>query len=290
MQAVAFYFGYPFIYLLSILPFRAIYAISDVLTFLVRLIGYRREVIRINLSKSFPEKSEEEIRSLRHAYYQYMCDLTLETFKMMRLTETQVKERVRLVNPDVAERLAEKNQSCILAVGHYGNWEWYGGGFQLSTPHQMVIIYRPLSNAYFDRMMQRLRTRFGMEITSMQQSLRTMLANRSRLTATAFVGDQAAPVNAHWMTFLNQDSSVYTGIEKMAKKLNYPVVYLHPERKARGYYTMKLEVLVEDPSTTKDNEITELFTRRLEKDIRENPVIWLWSHKRWKIGRPIPTS
>jgi len=286
MQAISYYLGYPFIYLLSVLPFRAIYGISDVLTFLVRLIGYRREVIRLNLSRSFPEKSQEEIRLLRHAYYQYMCDLTLETFKMMRMSEEEVRHHIQVLNPEVAERFAQRNQSMILALGHYGNWEWYGGGFQLAVPHQIVIIYRPLTNAYFDKMLQRQRTRFGIEVTTMQQSMRTMLSNKDRLTATAFVGDQAAPVNAHWMTFLNQDSSVYTGIEKMARKLNYPVLYIHAKRPRRGYYTLEMEILSEEPTKTKDNEITELFTRRLEKDIRENPDIWLWSHKRWKIQRP----
>ncbi|MBL7851980.1 MAG: lysophospholipid acyltransferase family protein, partial [Cyclobacteriaceae bacterium] len=127
---------------------------------------------------------------------------------------------------------------------------------------------------------------FDIEITTMKMSLRTMMANRDQITATAFVGDQAAPVSEHWMTFLNQESSVYTGIEKVARKLNYPVVYMHPTRPWRGYYTLTLEVIVEDPSRTVDNEITEIYTRRLERDIRENPPLWLWSHRRWKSKRP----
>lgn len=287
MQGLFYYLGYPFIFLLSVLPFPVLYAISDALAFIVRLVGYRKAVIKTNLRKSFPEKPESEIRRLTHDYYHYMCDLTLETFKMMWMPEQEVKERIRMLNPEVAQRLYEKKQSIILALGHYGNWEWYADALQLYMPHQLVIIYHPLTNPYFDRLMQRMRTRFNMEITTMQQAVRTMLANRDRITATAFVGDQAAPVNAHWMTFLNQDSSVYTGIEKMARKLNYPVVYIHATRPRRGYYTMELEVIVEDPSRTNVNGITETFTRRLERDIRENPVIWLWSHKRWKIQRPV---
>lgn len=286
MQALSFYLAYPFIYLLSVLPFPMLYALSDGFARIIRLISYRRQVIRTNLINAFPEKSAEEIRLLTRAYYHYMCDLTLETFKMMSMSERKIREHITLLNPEVAEELYAKKQSFILALGHYGNWEWYGQCFQLSAPHQMVIIYHPLTNVFFDRMMQRQRTRFNIEITTMQQSVRTMLANRNRLTVTAFVGDQAAPVNSHWMTFLHQDSSVYTGIEKMSRKLNCPVVYIHPERPRRGYYTMKLEVLIDDPSKFRENEITEAYIRRLERDIRENPVLWLWSHKRWKIQRP----
>ncbi len=289
MQALAYYLAYPFIRLMGILPFSVLFFFSDMFAIIIRLAGYRKQVIKTNLRKSFPEKHGDEINRLTRSYYHYMCDLTLETFKMMWMPESEIRRRVRVLNPEVAERLYNQKRSIIVALGHYGNWEWYACSFQLCAPHQLVIIYHPLTNPYFERLMQRQRTRFEMEITSMQQSVRTMLANRNRLTATAFVGDQAAPVNSYWMTFLNQDSSVYTGIEKMSKKLDCPVVYIHPTRPQRGFYTMELEVLVEDPSTTRQNEITELYTRRLEKDIRENPVIWLWSHKRWKIQRPQTT-
>lgn len=286
MQALAFYLAYPFIWLISILPFPVLFVVSDVFAFVIRLVGYRRQVIRTNLRKSFPEKPEKEIRRLTREYYHYLCDITLETFKMMNMPEEEVNRRIRLVNPELARKLYDQKKSIILALGHFGNWEWYGQCFSLSAPHQVVIIYRPLSNSYFDRMMQKQRTRFGTEITTMKLSMRTMLANRNRLTVTAFAGDQAAPVTEHWMTFLNQDSSVYTGIEKMAKKLNMPVLYIHPTRPSRGHYTLEMEIIVEDPSRTAEFEITEAFMRRLERDIRENPVLWLWSHKRWKIERP----
>lgn len=290
MLAVSYYLAYPFIYLLGNLPFPVVYAISDFLAFVIRLVGYRRKVIYTNLRNSFPEKPEHELKKITHDYYHYMVDLTLESFKMMHLSEEQIARHIQVINPEVAQKFYDNKQSIILALGHYGNWEWYGQCLQLQAPHQMVIIYRPLTHPYFDRMMQRLRTRFGIEITTMKLSLRTMLANRGRITATAFVGDQAAPVSEHWMTFLNQDSSVYTGIEKMARKFNYPVVYIHPTRPKRGYYTMEIEVLVEDPSKTADTEITERYTRRLERDIRENPAIWLWSHRRWKSKRPQPVT
>lgn len=290
MLAVSYYLAYPFIYLLGSLPFPVLYAVSDFCVFFIRLAGYRRKVIYTNLRNSFPEKPEKEIRKLVHDYYHYMVDLTLESFKMMHMSEAEIRKHIQLVNPEVSQRYFDKKQSIILALGHFGNWEWYGPCIQLYAVHQMVIIYRPLTHPYFDRMMQRLRTRFDTEITTMKLSLRTMLANRDRITATAFVGDQAAPVSEHWMTFLNQESSVYRGIEKMARKFNYPVVYMHPTRPRRGYYTLELDVIVEDPSKTTDNEITEIYTRRLERDIKENPALWLWSHRRWKSKRPEPAN
>ncbi|MDZ4714226.1 MAG: lysophospholipid acyltransferase family protein [Cytophagales bacterium] len=286
MQALLFYITYPFIYAVASLPYGALYRLSDVFCFFVRLIGYRKEVIFKNLRTSFPDKTEREISKLARDYYRYFCDLTLETLKTLRMPEDESRDRVTLENVELFHKLHRENKSVILVLGHYGNWEWIGPCVTLHTPYQLNVIYRPLTNPYFERMMVRMRTRFGTRITPVPQTLRDMVATRGTVTATAFVADQAAPVNAYWTTFLNQDTSVFTGPEKLATKFNYPVVYLHVERPKRGYYTVRPELLFETPAQTQPDEISEKFTRRLEKDIITYPPIWLWSHKRWKHARP----
>jgi KDO2-lipid IV(A) lauroyltransferase len=286
MQALSFYLTYPFIYLLASLPFPLMYAVSDALCFLIRLVSYRRDVIVKNLRNSFPEKGEDEIRKLTRLYYSYLCDLMIETFKTLRMTEAEHRERVTLENPELFQKFFDQNKSVMLVLGHYGNWEWMGPCITLNTSYQLVVIYRPLSNIYFERMMTGMRTRFGTRITPVSQTLRAMVADRGKLTATAFVADQAAPSNAHWTTFLHQETSVFTGPEKLGTKFNYPIIYLHTERHKRGTYHIRGELLFENPKETIENEISEAFTRRLEKDIIENPTIWLWSHKRWKHTRP----
>ncbi len=286
MQALSYYLVYPFIRLLAALPMSALYIVSDVLAAFLTLSGYRRVVIEENLGKSFPSKTREEIRSLGKRYYRYLSDLILETLKTMNMTEKEYQKRVTLVRPEILADLAARHRSVVLVLGHYGNWEWFGPCVTLNTDYQLVVIYRPLSHPYFGKMTTSWRTRFGTEITPVQQALRTMIANKNRLTATAFVADQAAPANAYWTTFLHQDTSVFTGAEKVASKFDYPVVYLHATRPKRGYYTITPEVLFPNPSNTRENEISEAFTRRLEQDITAFPDIWLWSHKRWKNQRP----
>jgi KDO2-lipid IV(A) lauroyltransferase len=286
MKALTFYLVYPFIRVIAALPFSVLYFVSDGMARLLILSGYRREVVEMNLRNSFPEKSTEEIKQLSRSYYHYLCDLILETLKTMTMSEEEYRNRITLNNPEVLSTLAKQGKSIVLLLGHFGNWEWFGPCVTLKTDYQLVVIYRPLSDPYFERMTSSWRTRFGTEITPVQQTLRAMVANKNRLTATAFVADQAAPANAYWTTFLNQDTSVFTGAEKIATKFDYPVVYLHAARPKRGYYIITPEVLFEHPSQTAENQISEAFTRRLEKDIIANPVIWLWSHKRWKNKRP----
>jgi KDO2-lipid IV(A) lauroyltransferase len=287
MNAIFYYLTYPFVFLIAALPFPALYAVSDALAWLLRWVGYRKDVIKTNLRNSFPEKPEAELRDIYKQFYTYLCDLMLETIKTMRMTQVEYKERVILENPELLRDLYAQGKSVVLMLGHFGNWELFGPCMSLNTDHQLVVVFRPLTNPYFDRMMTSWRTRFGTEITPVQQTLRTMINNKNRLTITAFISDQAAPIGAYWTKFLHQETSVFTGAEKVARKFGFPVVYLHGARPKRGRYTIRLEVLYAEPSKTVENEISEGFTRRLERDIVADPVIWLWSHKRWKNKRPM---
>jgi KDO2-lipid IV(A) lauroyltransferase len=173
-------------------------------------------------------------------------------------------------------------------MGHFGNWEWAGNSFSLTRRHQLYVIYHPLRNPYFNRLIIGMRTRFGTKLIPMKETLREMLQSRSLAPgATAFISDQTPhPEHAYWTTFMNQDTPVFLGAEKFAQKLGYPVVYVSVRRIKRGYYEIDAELLFEDPKRTAPTEITERHTRRLEQDIRSLPYTWLWSHRRWKHKRP----
>lgn len=281
-----FYLIYPLIYLIASLPFRLLYIVSDFFYHILKLTGYRKEVVLKNLKNSFPEKSETEILAICNAYYRYLCDLILETLKTLTTTEREARDHCHFHNTPWLDKYYEEKQSIIVVMGHYGNWEWAGPSFTLNTKYQLVVIYRPLSNIHFEKMTSRMRTKFGTKITPVNQTLRDMVANRSKITATALVADQTAtPENAYWTNFLNQDTAVYMGPEKLAKKFNYPVVYMNIKRVRRGYYEVFPELMFDNPKDTSEGEISEAFTRRLEQEIKSDPAIWLWSHRRWKHSR-----
>lgn len=271
------------------MPFWMLYGFSDFLCFVLRdIFGYRKEVVKTNLRNSFPNKSEQEIHVLYKKFYSYLCDLILETIKTLTMTEQEARERCKFHNAQWLDAYFENNQSIIVVMGHYGNWEWAGPGFTLSAKHQLVVIYRPLSQKYFEQMMCKMRTKFGTKITPVNNTLRDMVANRNLVTATALIADQAAsPETAYWSTFLNQDTATFTGPEKIAKKFNYPVVYMNIKRIKRGFYEVFPELLFAAPKDTADNEILQKFNERLEQEILLDPVTWLWSHKRWKHKRKV---
>ncbi len=285
-QTFLFYLLYPFIYSIASLPFSLLYKVSDFFYYLLKTSGYRKAVTLKNLKNSFPEKSDKEIEGICESYYRYLSDLILETLKTLKMTKKEAVERCHFNNTPWLEKFYDEKRSIIVVMGHYGNWEWAGPAFTLSTKFQLNVIYRPLSNAPFEKMMTGMRTKFGTRITPVNLTLREMVASRNEITATALVADQtASPENAYWTTFLNQDTAVYVGPEKLAKKFNYPVVYMNAKRIRRGYYEVTPELLFTDPKNTTDGEICEVFMKRLEKEIKHDPTTWLWSHRRWKHSR-----
>jgi len=287
MDAIPFYLVYPFFYLIASLPFSALYKLSDILYYFFWVSGYRRKVVLENLTNSFPGKSKKEIEALCKGYFRYLCDLTLETIKTMRMTEQEAKERCIYSQPAWLNKMFAEKKSIIIVMGHYGNWEWAGPSFTLNSNYQLVVIYRPLSNPYFEKMLTATRTKFGTRIIPVNLTLRDMVANRKNVTATAFIADQAATnANSYWTTFLNQKTSVFNGPEKLAVKFNYPVVYINIRRIRRGYYEVIPELMIENPVASAEGEILEAFTKRLEKEIINDPIVWLWSHRRWKIVPP----
>jgi KDO2-lipid IV(A) lauroyltransferase len=286
MQAITFYLVYPLIYALALLPFRVLYFVSDILCPVLKASGYRKAVILKNLRNSFPEKDEAAISKLCNDYYRYLCDLTLETLKSLKMSEKDAKKRCVFHNQAWLDQLHAEGRSITIVMGHHGNWEWAGPAFTLFTKYQLVVVYRPLSHPYFEKMMVKGRTRFGTQITPVDKTLRDMIANQNKVTATAFIADQVSMLkNARWMRFLNQETAIFTGYERLAQKFNYPVVYMRVTSVGRGYYEVTPELLFANPKETVEGEIAETFMKKLEQDIIKDPVRWLWSHRRWKHVR-----
>ena len=288
MGAIGYYLILPFIYAIAWLPFPLLYVLSNGLfVLLYHVFGYRKKVVRINLRNSFPEKSAVELLRIEKEFYRWFCDLVLETLKTLALSPGQVKERVQVEGEAVLRNYFDQKRSVILVMGHWGNWEWGGARFSQLGLHQLFVIYHPLQNKSFDALVYHMRTRLGNKLYTMNDTLKGMLADRLMVSATAFLADQTPPPErAYWTTFLQQDTPVFLGTEKIARKLGYPIIQVGIERTGRGQYTMRFEELCADPVNTAEGEITQLHTQRLEKDIQRLPSNWLWTHRRWKHRRP----
>ena len=273
------------IYLISILPFGVLYILSNmVYFFLRRIIKYRKKVIMENLQNAFPNKSIKEREEIKNKFYHFLADLLIENLKMRSMSPAQSRKRLKLLNSEIPLDYLNNNQSIIFVTGHYANWEWGIHSLSLMTDYPALIIYKPINDPVFANIYNKMRSRFGATMVPMKQTLRKITEYKDQTHSSVFLADQTPTrkESNYFIPFLNQQTPVFKGIEKIAKRNDYPVIFCHIDRVKRGYYTAKFTILVEEPSKFLENEITNIHTKFLENIICEKPELWLWSHKRWK--------
>ncbi|HWZ14294.1 MAG TPA: lysophospholipid acyltransferase family protein [Mucilaginibacter sp.] len=278
--------GTLFLYLLSLLPFRVLYLISDILFFFLYYITcYRRKVVKENLANAFPEKSADERDRIEKKYYKYLADLIMETVKLISISESEVRRRMLTTNDDLMKHYFNQGKSIISVSAHYCNWEMAAVRFGLITDKKRIIVYKPLSNSIFDNFFNKTRSRFGSTMIPMRQTLRKMIEYKNELTFSVLASDQtpARDDAKYFTTFLNQPTAVFSGIEKLTKLTDAVVVFYRIDMVKRGFYRSTIVPLVEEPNKAAPFEITETHVKYLESIIREKPEYWLWSHRRWKI-------
>ena len=274
---------------LSIHPYWLLYLKSDVYYFLVyHLLHYRRKVVRQNLLRSFPDKDEKEIKSIERRFYHNLCDLFVEAPKMLRMKANGYQSRITYTNLELVQQLYEQGKSVFYAIPHSGNWEWFGKMIPQLTPHKSLAVYKRVKNPVFERLMLYIRTcDSALEMVESNMTFRRLTQLRDGQNAVLMMADQTSPglPSDYWTEFLHQDTCWFTGIERIAKKLDYAIVFVDMRRKGRGRYEVSFELITDNPKEMKEGDIMERYVRCVERFIENNPDNWLWSHRRWKHTR-----
>ena len=289
MQLIAFVLIYPILWIVSHLPFRLLYFISDILyVFLFHIFRYRKKTVIKNLKLVFPEKTEAERHKITKAFYHHLCDMILEAIKSMNININDMKARFKFTNIDLIKNYEKQNKSISLMCAHYGSWEWIFI-LQSYTTHKTYAIYKRLSNKYFDRLIRKIRARYNSYLITTKEAVSVLVENKKKglLTINGFVSDQTPKKNKayHWKEFMGINVPVHTGAEMLSKKLDMPVVFFSVKRVKRGFYETTFETLADSPKKINDYEITDKFLKLVEKQIHEAPEFYLWTHKRWKYKK-----
>lgn len=292
MQLIAYILIYPILWLISILPFRLLYAVSDLLyIFLYSIFGYRKGTVKENLRLVFPEKSEKEIAHITRKFYHHLCDMILESIKSMTISTEELSKRYTFTNVELINNLEKKQKSIILMCGHYGSWEWIFI-LQKYISHKGYAIYKKLANKHFDKLAKRIRARHNTYLITTKETFNILSQSKKQgeLTINGFATDQSPKVNKafYWGEFMGITVPMHTGAEVLAKKLDMAVVFFSVRRIKRGYYETTFKTITETPRDFKDYDITDLFFKLLEKQIYEAPEYYLWTHKRWKHRNKVP--
>lgn len=284
---------YGIFYLVSKLPYRALYVISDIADLILyHIVRYRRDIVRRNITSAFPEKSLEECISIERGFYKWFCDYFVETVKLMSVSRQELLSRIEFRGIDKIEECFDRGQTCAGILGHYGNWELLSAtGLVIKKHPEAVIglIYHPLRSQLFDRLFINMRQSMGGVCVPKKDILRYLVSFRSQnlMNLFGYIADQAPRYrNIHlWLPFLNHDTPVFTGAERIMRKMNNAVFYIDVERPERGKYIYTFKLMTDKPGEMPEFEITKKFFVMLEQTIRREPRFYLWSHNRWKRTR-----
>jgi len=269
--------------IISYLPWWALYVLSDALFLVIfYLIGYRRKLVRANLAHAFPEKSQQQRDAIERQFYRNLCDMMVETVKMMTADAEDVCGRFEF-NDSVYRRLHPQGKSILLASGHMFNWEWANWLLPCGTPYRTHVIFMIMGSPALERVLTELRGRQG-SILIPANDVRNMMAAPERPTVTIFLADQNPSDlrRAHWTDFMGRKAPFHRGLEIMARRTGQAVVFEDMVRTGRGRYRNVTHVAFENATGTTDGEVTEAFVRWLEERILQHPENWLWTHNRWK--------
>lgn len=291
MQFIVFILAYPVLWVISILPMRALYMISDMsYLFLYYIIGYRKKVVRYNLELCFPKKNKRELRDLEKKSFRHFTDVFMEFVKSFSITEKELSQRLTLTNPEILDKYFDANKSVVFISGHYANWEWVPFIVESRLNYHLNVVYKKLANNHFDKLVRRTRKKFGVSVFSTSDFYPEILRNikNNKIGAYGFIADQSPKWNKvkYWGNFMDIEIPVITGPESIAKKLDLPVFYFKTERVRRGVYECSFVLLEENPKHAAPFELTDKSTKELEKQIRKAPEFYFWTHKRFKhIGK-----
>ena len=263
---------------------------------------YRRDVVMINLARSFPEKKYSELRKIADDFYKHFGDLFAETFwfagshDTKRLRDSHICE---MEHADVLNRLYNDCPGVIVLTSHLGNWELTGGILNyVYAPDKVdfgekntTVVYKELSNSFWDKVFGDNRcapiAKENKETCYVESRkiLRFVIAHRNEKRLYIFPTDQCPYkyASAHTVdNFMHQPTLTMTGGAALAHKFGFAVVYMAFKKKEDFGYKMSFREICPDASKFTPEDIMNKFYSYLEEDINAQPENYLWTHKRWK--------
>ena len=286
IHLIAYILIYPLVVLVSILPFRILYLVSDFFYLVIYyILGYRKKTVMDNLKIAFPEKSDTELKKIMKEFYHHFLDVFMEMIKTFTISNEEILKRFKLTNQEELDAFMARNDNVLLMSSHYANFEWLFS-LNLRVDHKGFAAYKKVKNKYMNNFIVRSRSRFNSTLIPTKELIATLGENDSKEIKCVYgmLCDQSPKLlkTYHWSNFFGAQVPVISGTEMLAKKYNYAVMYIETTKVKRGFYETKMGILSENPREVPDFEITDLFMKKLEAQIKKNPAYYFWTHKRFK--------
>ena len=254
--------------------------------------GIRRGVVERQLSAAFPEWMPERVSETARASYEHLGRTTIEAAVISRFEPRQVVELFdEPENWHLLERAANRadGRGIIIVAGHLGNWE-LGGAYLAARGLDFEAVARQMENPLFDGYLSRTRRRSGMKVIYDGDAVRRVPRALRNNALVAFLMDQgAAGLASTWVPFFGRLAKTPRGPAVFALRLQAPVFFLAPLRRADGGFTLGIEEVpvreTGDRAADVDRIVAD-YTAVLERWVRRTPEQYFWHHRRWKHQQP----
>ncbi len=280
-----YYLVYGLLYLLSLLPMRALYIIADgAYLFVYYIMRYRKNIVMKNLAIAFPEKTIEQRIIIAKEFYKNFADNFIESIKLVSASNSFLTKHFIIDNPELINNYYKQGRKCQLHLGHNFNWELANITMPYCVDYQFMVVYMPIENEIFNRIFLKIRSRTGTKLLSAKKLSREIMQYRNSQYMLTLVADQAPAKisSSYWLYFFNQPTPFMQTPEKGARIADIPVLFANLYKTKRGFYRARLEVLSDNPARLPEGELTRRYIYNLEKTLRQHPSMWLWTHRRWK--------
>lgn len=286
---LSYYFFRFMLGLFWLIPFSVCYGISNILfLILYHLVSYRKKIVRQNIKNSFPNKSEQELKTIEVKFYRHLSDIFVEGIKGLSMSDAAAKKRWKILSPEAPNVPFAAGKPTMFIGAHYNNWEWGALATGIQVNPQVIVFYKPISNPLVDQYVRKMRMHKGVFFAPINETRQTFEEWNPKSPMYNLIADQSPsnPHKSHWVKFLNQETGVLHGPAQYAQEYGLSIFYIYINKVKRGFYEISAELFIENPNDYSQEEISRKFMAKVEEQILEKPEYWLWSHKRWKHKMP----
>ncbi len=277
-----------FISFFDLIPFWLLYRISDLVYILLYyVVSYRKDTVKSNLKRAFPEWTEKERLITEKKFYRHLADIFIEGIKAINLSDKETIKRYKVLTPEAPNIPYTEGKASLFVGSHVNNWEYGALGCGLQVDPTVLVFYKPLKNQLINNYIRNSRQKKGTVMAPVGETSVYFEKYFPERPMYIMLSDQS-PSNikdCHWVDFFGTETAVLHGPAKYAHKYKLPIYFIRTVKVKRGFYEVSAELIIENPMEYSQDEISGIFTKKIEELIKEAPEFWLWSHKRWKRSR-----
>jgi KDO2-lipid IV(A) lauroyltransferase len=245
-----------------------------------------RRLVRRHLAYAFPEKSDQDIRSLSKRVFEFLGKNGGEMLRATRVKTLADLERFLVTHGlENYERAIGKGKGVIFLTCHLGAFDLQVSNMALRGLNPN-IIGTPLKDERLNELLWNYRNMHGaIAIERGRETFRLIKVLKSG-GSVALLIDQDTKVKSRFVNFFGKPAATPVGATVLAMKTGAAIVptfvFLGEDWKQHMHILPEIPITLSGDEEADMISNTQVLTNFIEGIVRQHPEQWVWMHKRWK--------